>query len=610
MDNEKKNKKNLSFFSNASFMFKEHWGFDRLFLLLPIVKIPLSVGASLIGVIMPKIVLDALMRSGHQIGSMIFQIALCTIILAVFKTLSAKTEAVYKIRNNQFFVLHGFVSLFEKKMDMDYELFSSPKGKVAAKKAEMASQGNIYMGISSFFRSLTEALTNFFGFSAFTAILVSLNPMIILFLLLSYGVDGIIALLVEKANHKDREKWSEVYRKRSYISSRISLTAYAKDIRIYSLTGWLKAVYQSIVTEELDLTSRRAKRQMLQMLLEGFLVFVRDGFAYWYLIHIYLTTGMEIGNFTVYFAAISGFGSWLADMVSDIYSLQNANHSVSDYRTFIETKDSTRVKNGIKLKKDGASLSVQLSHVSYTYPESDRAVLDDISLDIKAGENLALVGVNGAGKTTLAMLICGLIRPTKGEIYINNINIREIDREDYFNLIAAVFQDASVMPIAIDENITFGLPKNSLTLRNVLDLAGLYEKIAELPKGLKTRLMTQFNEDSIELSGGEIQKLLLARALYKDAPILILDEPTAALDPIAENELYQKYHKLTSGKTSVYISHRLSSTQFCDRIVLLDGTKIAEIGTHSELMEKDGKYAEMFRLSSRYYREDGAEIYV
>ncbi len=362
-----------------------------------------------------------------------------------------------------------------------------------------------------------------------------------------------------------------------------------------------------MLRKEVALTKQQERPRLLQLLLEGLLVFVRDGLAYGYLISRMLQDPtMELGTFTVYFAAIAGFGNWLSQLVIGADALMRAHHRIGDYRAFLDIPDTTRVPDGVAVASRPGPHTIRLEHVSYTYPESDRLVLDDISLEIGAGENLALVGVNGAGKTTLVKLLCGLIRPTKGEIYVDGINIREIDREEYFKLFAAVFQDICVLPVSIAENISYAVTpqqQDEKRLIAALEAAGLQEKIAALPQGANTPLLTQFNKDGIELSGGELQKLLLARALYKDAPVLILDEPTAALDPIAENRLYLQYHTLTKGKTSVYISHRLSSTRFCDRIVLLDGAKIAESGTHEALLASDGKYAAMFALSSKYYRE-------
>lgn len=598
--------KSYSIFSNAKFMWKEHWAFDKLFLFLPIMNIPLTVGVSLLGILLPKVVLDALTLE-TDIRILMVQVAICAAFLALFSILSAKVDNSIKIHANQFFSLYGSYRIAQKKTDMDYELFSSPKGKVASKKAQWAVQGNIRQGIVSFFINLTEILVNAFGLFSFLAILMTLNPWIILFLLVSYAIDGVIALLVENRMHKMRDEEADIERKTKYIAQRVSLTAYAKDIRIYSLAGWLKSIREILLKRELSLNGRMERYQMMQFLVEGFLVFLRDGVAYSYLIYRMLNDpSMSLGTFTLYFGTISGFGSWLANMVISGDALIRANLNVRDYRTFMDIQDVTRIPDGIEVSKNEGPHSLRLENVTYRYPESNQNILDNINLEIHAGENVALVGVNGAGKTTLVKLLCGLIRPTSGEIYLDDINIKKIDRDEYFKLFAAVFQDSYILPIGIDNNITFQADRtkdDELRLQKTLDVSGLMSRIQTLPNGEKTKLLRQFHQDGIELSGGELQKLLLARAIYKDADILILDEPTAAMDPVAENRLYLQYHMMTKGKTSIYISHRLSSTRFCDRIILLDNGKVVESGTHDELMTRKEKYAEMFEVSSKYYQE-------
>lgn len=224
-----------------------------------------------------------------------------------------------------------------------------------------------------------------------------------------------------------------------------------------------------------------------------------------------------------------------------------------------------------------------------------------------AGEKLAIVGLNGAGKSTLVKLICGLYDPTEGEVLLNGVDIREYNRQEYYRLFSAVFQQFSVLEVTLAENVA-QTDENIDWKRmgDCIEKAGLTDKVESLPQHYETHIGRKVFEDGIELSGGETQRLMLARALYKGGSIIVLDEPTAALDPIAENDIYMKYNEMTEGCTSVYISHRLASTRFCDRIIFLGEGNILEEGTHEELMQKGGNYAELFEVQSKYYKEGGA----
>ena len=233
-------------------------------------------------------------------------------------------------------------------------------------------------------------------------------------------------------------------------------------------------------------------------------------------------------------------------------------------------------------------------------------MLNDISFSLKSGEHKALVGLNGAGKSTLVKLMSGLYLPTKGTVYVNGIDTRELDRDAYYRHESAVFQDTFTLAYSVAENVALNEQWNEEKVWECLEKAGLSQKVTALPQGLSTNLGKELSQDGVRLSGGETQKLLLARALYRDPSIILLDEPTAALDALAESEIYEIYNRTLADITALFISHRLASTRFCEEILLLSDGRIAECGSHEELMEQKGKYYELFLVQSKYYGEGGA----
>jgi len=251
--------------------------------------------------------------------------------------------------------------------------------------------------------------------------------------------------------------------------------------------------------------------------------------------------------------------------------------------------------------------SIEFKNVSFTYPSADKSTINNMSFKVSKGENIAIVGENGAGKTTAIKLLCGLYYPTEGDIFINGKSSRDFSSDSYFNLFSAVFQDYRFLPMTIAENICTTSDYDKERLYSAFEKSGIMSKINTLDKRENTLMVSDVHKDAVDFSGGEKQKLLLSKAIYKNAPVLILDEPTAALDPIAENELYLKYNEMTDNKISFFISHRLSSTRFCDKILFFKNGTIAESGTHDELMAQKGAYYRMYQIQSYYYKEMGGD---
>ena len=603
-----KQKRTHTQLSNLKYIFSEFYRYNKLGLILPFLSFPSRVLLAVITVYVPKVVLDAI-ESKENPEAFIIKI----LIITAVTTASAVISHILTKTLNQSctgFNLIYFTKLWTvKAIGADYESFTSPSGKIKAEKAYHSLGNGVYWGIGSYLPRFTVLLENVFGFITFSVIIAVLNPLIIILLLAAYALSAVYALLIEKWKQRSKDERAAIDLKLIYIAYRTRGLNIGKDIRLYSMAGWLRAMAKKVAGDKRCWEERIADREFKRLLFDGLIVFIRDGAAYAYLIYLYINNGMTIGDFVLYFAAVSGFGGWLSKFIDSLKSLSEANNYLSDYREFIELPDKNNISREV-LPDMSKPVEIELRKISFSYSEKGKKVLDNISLKIAAGEKLAVVGTNGAGKTTLVKLICGLLTPTEGKVFINGKAAEDYSREDYYSLFSAVFQDSVVLPVSIADNIALNVDKTTdyVKIAECIEKAGLSDKIKSLPKGLETNLVKYISEDGTELSGGEHQRLLLARALYKKAPVIILDEPTAALDPIAENEIYLKYNDLTMDKTSVYISHRLSSTRFCDRIILLDEAKIAEQGTHEELMSRGGKYAELFEIQSRYYREQEAEL--
>jgi len=307
---------------------------------------------------------------------------------------------------------------------------------------------------------------------------------------------------------------------------------------------------------------------------------------------------------------IAGFSAWLSGLFGQVTALSRISSTVNYVRTFLSYPDTYTREGGRTLPEASREpKELSLCNVSYRYEGADAGTLSGVSLTVAPKEHLAIVGLNGAGKTTLVKLLCGLTDPTGGCAQYDGVDVKEYNRDEYYDLFSAVFQQFSLLPVTFAEAVAEEEPDriDRARVEVCLRTAGLWEKIASLPKGMDSEYSRAVNDEGTELSGGQIQKLLLARALYRKSPFMILDEPTAALDPIAESKLYETYHEVMKDCSTVFISHRLASTRFCDRIVLMEDGKIIEEGTHEELLKKQGRYYELYETQAKYYREHPEE---
>lgn len=586
-------------------MLKEHWRFDKSYVLMQIGLTPLGAVSSVVAAYLPKIVLDCV-ESKTAASELLLKVGILSAALIVFGVLNNvmwnKSWQGRMLARD--IMLHKLIC--NKVMSMDYNNYAYNETRVLREKAWNAIHG--WDGSVARFVELNATLvSSIFGFSAFTAIIVDCNPWFIPILIVCYGISMAGWMLLQKWKDKMKDKVAEIFLRLHYVTYRSKDFSNAKDVRIYNMSDFLMRKIDKHLDDATAWNVSRNNGHYINCMLEDIFKFGVSLGAYIYLIYLKLNSDMTLGDFSLYFGAITGFGQWLAQLVDSISEIVSGAHNVSDFRGFLDIEDKMNINVGEKLPS-GKDLpcEIELKNLTFSYDEAEKPSVDKLSLKINKGERIAVVGVNGAGKSTLVKLICGLFIPNEGQILINGTDSRLFNRDEYYRLFSTLFQDCALLPATVAKNIAL-CEENKIDrkrLRECMSLAGILDKVESLPQKENTLLVREVHEGAVAFSGGELQRLLLARALYKDAPIIILDEPTAALDPIAENDMYLKYSELTKDKTAIYISHRLSSTRFCDRIILLDDAKIAETGTHEELLALGGKYAEMFETQSRYYREE------
>lgn len=495
------------------------------------------------------------------------------------------------------------VAAFRKTLTTDYVNIESFEGREKQKRAEAFYNARFSSG-ADFVEQCAHFLVCVIGVIASSVLLYKVNYFIILLILLTCVCEFFLLKILKTKQSETTDNYSKLSGKFEYFYKLSKNAEASKDIKLYGFSDYLVKTAADFIYQIEHINAKYTKQSAAISGVRALLNLVRELVAYAYLTYLVLKNRLSVSEFIFCFGIITGFSNWIMNLVFSFMEISRCCTDCALYREFVEES----VSEGKPEVDFGEVRSIEFSNVFFTYPASDTETIRNMSFKVNKGENIAIVGENGAGKTTAIKLLCGLYYPSEGDILINGRSSKEFSSDSYFDLFSAVFQDYCFMPMTIAENITAEQSYDKERLFAAFDKAGITDKINSLSEKENTLMVKDVYKNAADFSGGEKQKLLLAKAVYKNAPVLILDEPTAALDPISENELYLKYNELTEDKISFFISHRLSSTRFCDRILFIKDGAVAESGTHEELMAKKGAYYRMYQTQSMYYREMGVAV--
>lgn len=593
MDREKKYtvRKMLQFFLSKV------WDNNRKLLIFSLIQIPVLVVSPYINLVMQKMIIRGITQQYIFSRFLLIVFTGYTLILLI-QTLSewleGRSEWYSRVLVN---TLLKYVD--EKTLHTDYKNVESAEGQQKRQKAVNA----IYDGGQQFIKVSVSCMVNLCGFILYGITIFSYQKILFLITVVTAVVGYFFHDRLNKQEQKQKDRMADEDRKIKYLEKEVVATRAGREIRLYHMQNLLYGIYDKTIQNRLALEKNICRGRTYAISFVHVLSLVRNIFSYAFLIVMVYNGQIRVEDFIFLTGVVTGLSVWLQSFMSDLSRLHRFFmffHDFFEYLDMPETEDTAECHCVLS-----TAPSVRFENVSFCYEDSEHEVLKNINLTIRPGEKIALVGRNGSGKTTFVKLLTGLYRPTKGRILVNDVDIAKCVSTEYFKYLAAVFQEILLLPVSIAQNVSSATDEKTDMNKAIkcLKKVDLWERVEILSEGIVTSINTQVKRNSTDLSMGEQQRLMIAKSIYKDSNLLVLDEPTAALDPVSENSIYQQYSELSAGKTSVFISHRLASTNFCDKIVLLDSGKIEEEGSHDSLMEKKGLYYTMYQEQSKYYRK-------
>ena len=569
---------------------------DPLYIPVIILNALAPAAATMVNVFVPMIFINQITdpRPANDFIKIVLGLIIGKILLESLERLLNREEFVRRQGINDYLTFE----LAKKAMDLTYQNIENPVTLDLKEKANAA----IYMGsIHNLLTCLRDIITSVATMIGTALVIISFSPYLVAFSIL-------ISLLIIFVNAKESAYTSKfnleivnVNRRFSYYFSLMASTQYQKEIRVFDLGPMVKSKTQGYLDQMMggfeDKFGFEANMGAIKIFLESILRLV----SYTYIAMRTLSAAygpqISFGSFSAIISAnenfMKSFQTMFSELADFIMSLANLEPLYDFYILDSDKEESLEEARDFE--------SLEFKNVTFTYPGSDRIIINNLSFKINKGEKISIVGVNNAGKTTIVKLLLRFFDIDSGEILYNGVNIKNISKKSLYEKISGVFQDFSIMPFTIQENIIGNKSFDEKKTDEIIRQLDLDQKIKELPKGLDTYLNKDIYENATDLSLGQKQKLAIARALYQDADFLILDEPTASLDPLAESKIYEHFNEMTEGKTAIFISHRMSSSRFTDKILLLDGGKAAAFDSHQNLMRTDNIYSKLYKAQVQYF---------
>ena len=612
-DSEKNKDKNRyhrehGLLSNLAFIWKNMVGFDRMTVLTIVIAGLCSPVVAYLWTFMSKLVIDVVTNK-EGLDKLFVIICITFVLQTVFTMLQSYMWAQWwRYVGARFNMI---VNKNRRFMTMPYEFLEDKEAMDCYQKANQACGGN-NEGVEGMMHLMEHTVTEL------SIVVTGLFILGTLSVAVMAGLTVIAFLTFLTRNRTNRvckkEIWDPLatwWRKDGYLRSTFLDFNFAKDIRMYGLKDYLIRRYKKISEERIEAQKKNEIRWWICGQICNVLWVAAVIGLYAWLIWSVIYTDLSIGNFTLYLGSATTFFEFASVLFDRLTQLFARSREVDDFRSFMEIASQEECVTRKQMWAEPASDSFEFrfENVSFRYPGAEQFALRNLNITVRAGEKLAVVGLNGAGKSTFIKLLLRLYEPTEGRILLNGTDVRTYDRNDYYKLFSPVFQEVYMFAFPLKANVSMSgmFDTDEERVKECLDAAGMKDAVDGLKDGIDTEVLKVVSSEGVDFSGGEKQKIALARALYKNAPVIVLDEPTAALDALAEARLYADFDKLVSGKTAVYISHRLSSTRFCDHVAMFKDGEMVEYGTHESLLGAGGPYSEMFNVQAAYYLEKGEQ---